>query len=85
MTTDFPEPGSETTYRFEFFRELVNDRGECYRCLIDTIEIDHASSLDEALAAAKRAFEDRHQLSAWHHLAHGYETHEVRRNPCDCD
>jgi hypothetical protein len=83
-TTDSSQPGSKTTYRFEFFRDMVNDRGMCYRCLLDTIEIDHASSVEEALASAQRIFEERHGLSAWHHLADGYETHEISQSACCC-
>jgi hypothetical protein len=83
MMTEFSQPGSGTTYRFEFFRTMVNDRGDCYRCLIDTVEIENAPSLDDALSAALRAFERKHQLSAWNHLAHGYETHEISGKGCD--
>lgn len=77
MMADHSPPDPGTTYRFEFFRNMVNDQGACFRCMVDTVEIDDADSLEQALASALRIFETRHQLSAWDHLAHGYETHKL--------
>lgn len=74
MTANRTSEIHKTTYRFDFFRNIVNGSGDCYRCKIDTIEIAHARSSERALTAALRLFERRHHLSSWDHLAHGYET-----------
>lgn len=63
-------------YRFVFFRDMVNDLGDHFRCQVSTVRITHARSPERALAAALRRFERQHRLSNWRDLAHGYEFHE---------
>jgi hypothetical protein len=60
-------------YQVDFFRTVYNDVGASARCNIDTIKIRRARGHDRALEAALRRFERRHRVSAWHHVAHGYE------------
>ncbi len=67
------DSASDDTYRFRFFRILVNDVGRSYPSTIDTIHIRRARDEYRARLAALRRFERKHNVRAWHHLAHGCE------------
>jgi hypothetical protein len=68
---------SSDSFRFVFFRELVNDRGARYRVSIESVEIAGARSRDRALEAAQRRFARHHHVSSWKHLADGYEEYKL--------
>jgi len=63
-------------YHFVFFRDMVTDSGDRFRCRVDAVPVLHARSPDRALATALKVFERRHRLSNWRDLAHGYEIHQ---------
>ena len=64
---------ADNTYRFRFFRILVNDVGRSFASTIDTIHIRRARTDYRARLAALRRFERKHKVRVWHHLAHGCE------------
>ena len=64
---------SDDSYRFRFFRVLVNNVGRSFPSTIDTIQIRRARNEHRARLAALRRFERKHRVQVWHHLAHGCE------------
>ncbi len=64
---------ADDSYRFRFFRILVNNVGRSFPSTIDTIQIRRARTEQRARLAALRRFERKHKVRVWNHLAHGCE------------
>jgi hypothetical protein len=65
-----------SSFRVSFYNELLSSHGQVFKVCQRSVEIRSARTIDRAIAAAKRKFEDEEGVGYWGHRA---KTFEVER------
>jgi hypothetical protein len=62
-----------SSYRVSFYNELVNSQGRVFKVCQRSVEVRSARTIDRAITAAKRKFENEEGIGHWRHRARSIE------------
>jgi hypothetical protein len=62
-----------TTYKVNFFKDLMSSDGHQFKCLQRAVEIRRARSVERAIQAAERRYARVHRVSDWSVHADSFE------------
>lgn len=68
-----------SSYRVSFYNELSNSRGQVFKVFQRSVEVPSARSVERALAAAKKQFEEEEGVGFWGHRARSFEIEQLQR------
>jgi hypothetical protein len=66
------------SYRVSFYNELSNSRGQVFKVFQRSVEVPSARSIERAVAAAKKRFEEEEGVNFWGFRARSYEIERLR-------